>query len=310
MLIYGIKNVRGGSYINEVLFDYQEKSLLNELFIQMENNHQETIEELIRKYADNPISKKEAIDKIKTLETIYAKYQTEVKLLDKIKIDVLKMRENLEWLENICKSQADAFANNKQNTFLYKTQIKEYIEKYREILKNMKKIYNIFTIELDMQNTDTKSPLCKYPQFVFDDFFYHGYRTHLTLYMKNNSCSLHQLSFNTPDTQAEMNGPERLLCESSMQNSVSALKRNRGNSIDGVNNDEKNTGFISKDLTKSIQNVTTICNNYRSFLVNIENRIDEREFDMNSLGKDIEWKIPREIYLLNLIIFQPSIYKS
>jgi hypothetical protein len=180
MLSFGIQNVRGGTYSQEKLLDYHEKTIQDELAsIVPKDEMDEAVQNLITTYADKPFSKKEVVKEIEQMNTRFSKYQEELAFLKKIKINVEQMKDNMKWLENTCKAQVDAYKNNKKNTFLYRAQMKEDIEKYKSILKDMKKIYDIFTIDLDTRNQYTESPIFKYPQFVFDDFFYHWHRIHL-----------------------------------------------------------------------------------------------------------------------------------
>jgi hypothetical protein len=230
MIFFGMENVRGGTYSNEILLPHQEQVLKEELSANIENMDDNIVQELISDYADKPFSKQEAIVEIERLEKRYSQYQSEVNFLKKITIDVTKMKENLEWLENTCKAQVDAFNHEKKATFLYRIQIKEDIEKYKAVLKDLKKIYDLFTIDL---GNNTQSALFKYPQFVFDDFFYHWHRIH---------------------------------------------------------------------LDESLNNAMMVCSYYNNCIIYIGNRIDEYTFDVNSWGKEIEWKTPRAVYLLQQII--------
>lgn len=230
MIFFGMENVRGGTYSNEILLPHQEQVLKEELSANIENMDDNIVQELISDYANKPFSKQEARVEIERLEKRYLQYQSEANFLKKITIDLTKMKENLEWLENTCKAQVDAFKDGKKTSFLYRIQIKEDIQKYKSVLQDLKTIYDIFTIELGKQN---QSAFVQYPQFVFDDFFYHWHRIH---------------------------------------------------------------------LDESLNNAMMVCSYYNNCIIYIGNRIDEYTFDVNSWGKEIEWKTPRAVYLLQQII--------
>ena len=47
--------------------------------------------------------------------------------------------------------------------------------------------------------------------------------------------------------------------------------------------------------------VQELCNSYEHMTNIIINKMDEKEFDVSTWGEDVEWKIPRVLYLLDKI---------
>ncbi len=52
-------------------------------------------------------------------------------------------------------------------------------------------------------------------------------------------------------------------------------------------------------LEDSMKQVYNLCNSYEYMTNIIINKMDEKAFDLSSWGEDIEWKIPRALYLLD-----------
>lgn len=220
----GIEYVRGGSYYQPILTEYQIKAL------EMENNnetdYQKEIEKIIE-IANKPYTKKEIIDQLEKLESDYVKFQKEKSAF--ININIVELRKDIKWIISACEKQFVAYENFKKNTYLYQIENAADIEKYKKILVNLKNIINT-TLELEITIDDV---FLYNPEFVFDDFFYHWHRIH---------------------------------------------------------------------LPKSAENVYNICLKYERLLNKIENRKEERDFDIESWGKNAEWRMPREIYLLKKML--------
>jgi len=225
MRIYGIDNVRGGTYDKKELTKDQRAFLTEEL--REKEDYVDALRELMETYAEQPLTKREIASKIEELKRNLRQYQKDKYELEQIKID--RPRETIRWVLENCQKQYDAFLDNKKNTYLYKLENKVVLREYRSAIQKLHKIYRIFRQITphgisSHQNSDTR-----YPEFVLDDFFYHWHRIHM------------------PD---------------------------------------------------AMYRVSELCKAYEFFVTYIENRIAEREFDVASWDKYMEWKVPRAIYLL------------
>jgi hypothetical protein len=172
MIWFGIDNVRGGSYINIDLPDYQQKTLLEEMNTAASNDDLSSLVE----YANEPHTKEEVIKRLALVRTNYTKYKKD--LDSKIDIDVDDIRAEINWIESYCKTVPEI----NTNTYLFKIERPGNIKRYRLLLRDLSKM---ITIAIDVLELDIKEPFVKYPQFVFDDFMYHHHRTHLERSMEN-----------------------------------------------------------------------------------------------------------------------------
>jgi hypothetical protein len=182
MLEFGIDNVRGGSYSSTNLDKHQISFLKKEIFPAKLTEGEcpdGVIEEILNKYGSVTQDK---ISEIKTtLIKNYEKYQKEKILLESIQMDCSFYKSQLEWLLSKCQEQI----TSQRNTVLYKILNKEDIKTYREIIPIFKKIYQTFLTIYNIFDKDIKNVIIKHPEFVFDDFIYHGHRTHLPDSIKN-----------------------------------------------------------------------------------------------------------------------------
>lgn len=232
MILRGIEKVRGGSYLTEKLSAEQTYLLQRELGIVM-NDTDETcpecvIKEIMTQYQHIPI---ERIPAIKTrIETDYAKYLEECRGLNQYKMDYKESRKQIDWVLAKCREQVGV----QKNALIYHLLHSKEIGIYRQILVQLHRIYNTFMTMYGKpyENTLYSDLSLSHPEFVLDDFIYHGHRTHLPI-------SLDRM--------------ERLL------------------------------------------------NAYYFFLIYIENRMTEMEFDVASWGVTAKWRFPRELYFLSML---------
>lgn len=175
MILFGIDNVRGGSYLNISLPDYQQKTLLEE----MNTAANEDVSNLIE-YANQPHTKEELAERLTTVRDNYEKYKKD--LQKKIDIDVDHIRKELEWLSN-------NIPLSHTNTYLYNIEKGEVITRYRILLRLLKKV--IFIV-MNVIEKEIDDPFIRHPEFVFDDFIYHYHRTHLPKCNENMKYVLNQ----------------------------------------------------------------------------------------------------------------------
>jgi hypothetical protein len=262
MIEYGIDHVRGGSYCDEELPEYLEKTLIHELdtFINSENiKRKNIIENIIQKYAYKQMTKTDIQEEKERLKTIFEKYAKEKEEYDtlyglfenNISAAVTKEKyanairplpyknnkgsqiiEDIHWLKTACSQNLQLYNEKKQGSFLYKRISNENNEKYKQILVSLKNVYNTFT-NLQMDKMDKYDHMCiKYPQFILDDFFYHWHRIH---------------------------------------------------------------------LQKSVEDMEEICHIYEYMTNILINKMEEKRFDVSSWGENIEWELPRILYILHKI---------
>jgi len=232
MIEYGVDHVRGGTYYQEFLPSHLEKTLLNELETacdEIKPIHQNVIYEIIDDYANRQMTKDE-IQKEKSLLTEkYNNYLKEKTEYENIQINSSQIFDEIEWIKNVCLQNIEAYNSNKQLAYLRKIIKKENIEIYRNIILDLKRVREIY----DTFNKPTENNVfVKYPQFLFDDFFYHWHNIH-----------------------------------------------------------------ISKYVTE----IDRVCKAYEYMTTVIVNRMDEKRFDISTWGKNVEWKTPRALYLLDKI---------
>lgn len=177
----GIEYVRGGTYFQEILPDYLEKTLQSELeTVSLVNRpNQEIINSLINNYAYREFSKEEIQKENNKLTLNYQEYMKEKILLDKIKINGDQILGNIDWLRSTCSQNKIAYDENKLKSYLFKVINNENKEKYKQVLNNLRTLYSIFKNEFIDHSQYYKYKDCvytQYPQFIFDDFFYHWHR--------------------------------------------------------------------------------------------------------------------------------------
>jgi len=183
MICLGHNNVRGGSYLDEILPQFQEHALMREFETAAYDNlpYMDEVYSIINNYTNTftsilQIQKKKALLKYNmhtylTEKCEFAELQIDPDILD----DVL-------WLKTIVLS--------------YHTKIPSISQvdkaKYRCLVVSLKHIYTIYTQILDKParckccenyaDGDFATPcniFIKYPELLLDDFFFHFNRTHL-----------------------------------------------------------------------------------------------------------------------------------
>jgi hypothetical protein len=184
MLVKGIDNVRGGSYLSTDLTPEQLSFLTHELFPFVENPLDNppddtcpdiVIKELLDYYDTIPLTQ---IPIVKNrVEKDYATFLRERDALANNKIDIKCARSELEWLLAKCREQVGC----QKDTIIYRLIHTEDVRTYRNVLNNLHKIYKIFHT---LYNRPFDNPLhydlpLDHPEFLLDDFIYHGNRTHL-----------------------------------------------------------------------------------------------------------------------------------
>ena len=174
MYLFGIENVRGGSYTLNTLPDYQQKSLEIELNTASETHESNYELEKIIEYANTPHEKEDIKTRLNEVKNNYEKYKKEKKL--EIDIDMYQIRIEIEWIRSECDRQRLAFDTNKNKTYIYRLENTVAIERYRNMLKLLKSMRTIITDVLDIPIQDVE---INHPEFVFDDFLYHHHTIHL-----------------------------------------------------------------------------------------------------------------------------------
>jgi hypothetical protein len=174
MYLFGIENVRGGSYLLDTLPDYQQKSLEIEMNTASKNNSYNSVSEKIIEYANMPHTKEEIQHRLKEVKTNYETYKKE-KLM-KIDIDIDSIRNELHWLRSECDRQRLSVETNRTKTHIYRLESKVAIERYRNVLQILKLVRTILVNVLEISIEDVE---VKHPEFIFDDFLYHHHNIHL-----------------------------------------------------------------------------------------------------------------------------------
>jgi hypothetical protein len=90
------------------------------------------------------------------------------------------LKSELEWFLPICIAQQTAFQTGQTGTPLYRMERPALVARYRKVLRTLHWIYSTFMTTLghpwiESEDEDADLPL-KYPQFLLDDFIYHGHR--------------------------------------------------------------------------------------------------------------------------------------
>lgn len=181
MSIYGYNNVRGGSYIDEYLPEYLEKTLKHE-FRLIEREDLEYVNEfkdILDRYENKKYESIEEIDReIDILQQENIKYIFEKNKFEKYTFFLFKnerktmkdfIPEHMNWLYDCCLMNF-----NNYSTIADRLHI-DYIQKYRHLLVYMielnkkfeeNNLFSKFGIEKDLY--------LKHPQFLFDGFIYNS----------------------------------------------------------------------------------------------------------------------------------------
>jgi hypothetical protein len=195
MLLYGIDNVRGGSYSSIELTPEQISFLKTELYGPKEPFPQEVINNSIQKYAKGVYSNKELKKEKAQLELNYTKYKNEKENLEYLKkLDIPQIKNSIEWLKNICEIQRTRFSLRQTQTPIYRIQQQEIYEEYHKAITAINKTYEAFiTYSKTLPKIDTDLSI-KNPEFLFDDYIFHGHRVHLPIYLDrvNRLCCVYE----------------------------------------------------------------------------------------------------------------------
>lgn len=163
MYIYGIVNVRGGSYIEENLSDCKSK-VLNEEFETVSNDEQKPREYMLQiileEYKNKQLSKEKIEIEIEEITKKREQYRIEQAKLKNLKhLFIYGFESKIEWLKTQY-IQKD-INNNSRN------------EKYRELISQIKQIYLIYLQEFDLSNELEEWKIYfKHPEFMFDSYMY------------------------------------------------------------------------------------------------------------------------------------------
>ena len=175
MLLYGIDQVRGGSYSNPILTPEQRAFLSVELQDTTDSFSQDVIKETIAKYSRVLWSHSEYIQEREHLLEERARFQKECAILaDLRRLDTSKVRAELDWLLKYCESSTDKLPTHR----IWTPVLNPLINRYRELLPILHDIYTFMTF---LERPFDKNEITlKYPQFLLDDFFYGSWREPLT----------------------------------------------------------------------------------------------------------------------------------
>jgi hypothetical protein len=194
MLEYGIDYVRGGAYSSIELTPEQISFLKAELYGPKEPFPQEVINKIIQKYAKGVYSNKELKKEKVQLEINYAKYKNEKENLEYLKnLDISQIKNSIKWLKNICEIQRTRFSLGQTQTPIYRLQKQEIYEDYQKAIIAINKTYHAFmTYSKTVSKIDGDLSI-KHPEFLFDDYIFHGHRVHLPIYLDrvNRLCSVY-----------------------------------------------------------------------------------------------------------------------
>ena len=172
MFCYGIENVRGGSYVDEILDD----KVLHVLNIELESNKESYFS---RQYV---------------VDNLFKKYQN-IKDIEKEKEKEYLSAELLKYRE-LCKTIQTVSCGNKLNRTLLDdvewiyshimyvvSNIPEKICKedsniYNNIIEKMKLVVDIFTKYFDKPLSFKNEVYLYHPEFIFDNYFYHSHNAY------------------------------------------------------------------------------------------------------------------------------------
>ena len=160
MYFYGFANVRGGSYIEEELPEWQEK-VLNEELDTVSNDEQKPREYILHvileEYKSKTFSREEVKMERERIIQRREQYKLEKSRLCKIKNDFIYSFENqIEWLKR-------QYIQKDDGTLLRNT-------KYKQLIETVKKVYCLYIQEFE--KPDENDIYFKYPEFIFDSYMY------------------------------------------------------------------------------------------------------------------------------------------
>jgi hypothetical protein len=191
MYLYGFNNVRGGSYLEEKIPDYSEKTLNTELEF-IDNNEKECLnilEEILNNYEyKNYKTVEEIHNEMDGIKKEFIKYKDEKEKFEKLNFFLVNnnkynmqnfIPEDMEWLYEIC------LLNSNKNIKNYNKEINNilnsnYVKKYKKILIYLKRLYNIFEEnDLFSKHNIDKTIYLKHPFFLFDGFLFNTHNKNL-----------------------------------------------------------------------------------------------------------------------------------
>jgi len=184
MYMYGYAYVRGGSYTEDELPPYLEKTLNHEFNNEEKDElyYQSFFNEILEKYEYNQLPLDEIKRQINNIQSEFKKFNYEQNKLEKTKfffVDGEKYNlknffiEDIDWLYEICirNTDIDMEINSRKIECVIQS---NYLKKYKKMLYYLKQIYYLFT-EYDLfsnyPNIENNIYL-KHPDFLFDGFIY------------------------------------------------------------------------------------------------------------------------------------------
>lgn len=179
MLYFGYDNVRGGSYSEEILTPGKIQFVMDELTTasnSIDNAYYHLTDELVKKYTKITFARKDILHEKNTWIENYKKYRQEKMQLEIIqKLNPEQFLKDLKWLKKTCFENIEYYTNGETQSYLFSLINKEQKIKYKELLVKIKQVYIYYS---SYNNTNNYLPCIKYPEFLFDDFFYHFNNIH------------------------------------------------------------------------------------------------------------------------------------
>ena len=175
MKCYGIENVRGGSYSNEVLTVDERKFIIEETNqkLNVKKLQCNIIIDILVKYKEiDNWSNDEIYKKLSECKKQEEKYNNEKQMLHNFTIGYENIALNriilseLKWLINHCGKTIKL-----EGTY---TTTDEIIEKYKKIVMKIKSMHIIFTKYLDEKNIYEPEIHLSNPELLLDKYFYHS----------------------------------------------------------------------------------------------------------------------------------------
>ena len=175
MKCYGIENVRGGSYSNELLTVDERKFIIEETNqkLNVKKLQCNIIMDILIKYTEiDNWSNDEIYKKLSECKKQEEKYNNEKQMLHNFTIGIdntlitRMILADLKWLINHCGKTIKL-----EGTY---TTTNETIERYKEIVMKIKSMHIIFTKYLDKVNTYEPEIHLSNPELLLDQYFYHS----------------------------------------------------------------------------------------------------------------------------------------
>ena len=193
MFLYGVDNVRGGSYINETLPEYLEKTLYHEfqLIERKDLECMNILKEIIEKNQNKKYESLEEIENdIHEIHQENIQYTFEKEIFEKYTFFLVKnerktmkdfIPEEMTWLYDCCLLNY----NDPVSAVNYKNIQMNYVQKYKNLLVYLKQLNKIFEEnDLFSKFGIEKHIYLKYPEFLFDGFIYNTHSKNINLLLK------------------------------------------------------------------------------------------------------------------------------